>query len=131
MNEAAIRELIDKALAKQITFPEIVATLGKSGVESYHVDFLRNELRCYASAGQSLVTSLPLVHGGVSPEFSAEKLDAINKRVQAGECSFADFVRESTAAAGCAYYIVFLKGKMVRYFGRDGGEHVQYFPGTK
>lgn len=131
MNQATVRELVEKALAKEITFPEILATLGKSGVESYHVDFLRNEFRCYTSAGQSLVTSVPLVHGGVAPEFSAEKLDAMNKRVQAGEWSFADFVREGTAAAGCAYYIVYLNGKLVRYFGRDGGEYVQHFPGSR
>lgn len=131
MNEATVRELIDKALAKEITFPEILAALGKNGVESYHVDFLRNEFRYYTSEGQSLVTSVPLIHSGVAPEFSAGKLDVINKKVQSGEWSFADFVRECTATAGCAYYIVYLNGRMVRYFGRDGGEHVQHFPGSR
>jgi uncharacterized protein YbcV (DUF1398 family) len=131
MNEATIRELIDKALAKEITFPEILATLGHNGMESYHVDFFRNELRCYTGNSGSLVASVPLVHDGVAPEFSAEKLDAINKRVQSGEWSFADFVREGTAKAGCAYYIVYLNGKKVRYFGRDGDEHVQHFPGSR
>ncbi len=131
MNEATVHELIDKALAGKITFPEILATLGKDGVESYHVDFLRNEFRCYTGNGRSLVTDLPLAHDGVAFEFSAEKLDGINKRVQSGEWSFADFVRESTATAGCAFYIVYLTGKKVRYFGRDGGEHVQHFPGSR
>lgn len=131
MNEAAVHELIGKALAKKITFPELLATLSKSGVESYHVDFLRNEFRYYTRNGESLVTSVPLIHGGVAPEFSAEKLDVINKKVQSGEWSFADFVREGTATAGCAYYIVYLNGKKVRYFGRDGDEHVQYFPGSR
>jgi len=131
MNEAIIRELVDKALAKEITFPEILGMLGKNGVESYHVDLLRNEFRCYTRNGGSLVTSVPLVHDGVAPAFSPEKLEIINKRVQSGEWSFADFVRESTAAAGCAYYIVYLNGKKVRYFGRDGDEHVQLFPGSR
>lgn len=131
MNEATIRELVEKALAKKITFPEILATMSQNGVESYHVDFLRNEFRCYTGKGGSLVTSVPLVHDGVAPEFSAEKLDTINKRVQSGEWSFADFVRDSTAKAGCAYYIVYLNGKKVRYFGRDGDEHVQHFPGSR
>lgn len=131
MNEATIRDLIDKALAKEITFSEILGMLNKNGVESYHVDFLRNEFRCYTGNGRSLVTSVPLVHDSVAPAFSAEKLDTINKRVQSGEWSFADFVRESTATAGCAYYIVFLNGKKVRYFGRDGDEHIQHFPGSR
>lgn len=131
MNEAMARELIEKALARKITFPQILATLGENGVESYHVDFVRNEFRCYSNNGESLVTAVPLVHDGVASEFSAEKLDSINKRVQSGEWSFADFVREATVTAGCAYYIVYLNGKKVRYFGRDGDEHVQHFPGSR
>lgn len=130
MNRALIRELIGKALAKSITFREILATLTREGVESYHVDFLRNEYRYYARSGESFVTEVALVHDSVAPEFSAEKLEAINKRVQSGEAGYPDFVKEGTAA-GCAYYIVYLNGKRVRYFGRDGDEHVQYFPGSR
>jgi uncharacterized protein YbcV (DUF1398 family) len=130
MNQPVIQELIRKALAKEITFGEILATLGKEGVESYHVDFLRNEFRYYATSGESYVTTAPLVHEGVAPEFSAEKIERINQRVQAGQASYPDFVSEG-AAAGCACYIVYLNGKKVRYFGRDGAEHVQHFPGSR
>ena len=80
--------------------------------------------------GESFVTAAALVHDGVAAEFSAEKLEAINKRVQAGEAVYADFVKEAPVA-GCAYYIVYLNGKKVRYFGRDGDEYIQYFPGLR
>jgi uncharacterized protein YbcV (DUF1398 family) len=130
LNQAVIQELIRKALAKEITFREILATLGKEEVESCHVDFLRNEFRCYATSGKSLVISAALLHEGVAAEFSTEKIEGINQRVQAGQAWFPDFVREG-AAAGCAHYIVYLNGKKVRYFGRDGGEHVQHFPGSR
>jgi uncharacterized protein YbcV (DUF1398 family) len=130
MNQAVIQNLISKALAKEITFREILATLGKEGVESYHVDFLRNEFRNYATSGESMVTGAALVHDGVAAEFSAEKIERINQRVQAGQAAYPDFVTEG-AAAGCAYYIVYLNGKKVRYFGRDGGEHVQHFVGSR
>ncbi len=130
MNLAIIQELIGKALAKEITFREILATLGKEGVESYHVDFLRNEFRYYATNGESLATSAALLHDRVAADFSAEKIEGINQRVQAGQAAYPDFVREG-AAAGCAYYIVYLNGKKVRYFGRDGGEYVQHFPGSR
>ena len=130
MNPAIIQELIGNALARKITFREILATLGKEGVESYHVDFLRNEFRYYATSGESLVTGAALLHDGVAADFFAEKIEGINQRVQAGQAAYSDFVREG-AAAGCAYYIVYLKGKKVRYFGRDGGEYVQHFPGSR
>jgi uncharacterized protein YbcV (DUF1398 family) len=70
------------------------------------------------------------LHDGVAPDFSAGILENVNKRVQAGQAWYPDFVREG-AAAGCAYYIVYLHGKRVRYFGRDGDEYVQYFPGSR
>ncbi|MFY9803764.1 MAG: DUF1398 family protein [Candidatus Acidiferrales bacterium] len=130
MNNGVIQELIDKALARKITFAEILATLAKEGVESYHVDFLRNEYRYYAKTGESFVTAVALAHDGVAPEFSAGKLESINRKVQAGQAAYPDFVKEGTAA-GCACYIVYLGGKKVRYFGRDGDEYVQHFPGSR
>lgn len=130
MNETLIRSVIDKALARAMAFPEVLAALQKEGIESYHVDFLRNEFRYYGESGEYLVVNPGLVHGEVAGEFSADKLESINKRVQAGQAGFVDFVREGPAA-GCAYYIVFLNGRKVRYFGRDGDEHVQYFPGSR
>lgn len=130
MNVLVVREQIEKALTRENTFAELVATLRSEEVESYHVDFLRNEIRYYAKSGESFVTVVALGHNGVAPEFSAEELEAINRRVQSGQAAYPDFVREG-AAAGCAYYIVYLEGKKVRYFGRDGGEHVQDFPGSR
>ena len=130
MNPAIIQELIGKALARKITLREILATLGKEEVESYHVDFLRNEFRHYATNGESLVMGAALLHDGVAADFSAEKVEGINQRVRAGQAAYPDFVREG-AAAGCAYYIVYLSGKKVRYFGRGGGEYVQHFSGSR
>jgi uncharacterized protein YbcV (DUF1398 family) len=130
MDKRTIQGLVDRSLAKAITFPEILAALEKEGVESYHVDFLRNEYRYYARTGESFVTNVALVHDGVAHEFSADKLENINKQVQARQAWYPDFVREG-AAAGCAYYIVYLYGRKVRYFGRDGDEYIQHFPGSR
>src|SRR5271154_6855921 len=127
MNRATIFDLIDKALARTITFPEIIATLIKEDVESYHVDFLRNEFRYYASSGEAFVAPVALVHDAVAAEFSVEQLQAINQRGESGLAGYVDFVIEAPAA-GCACYIVYLNGKKVRYFGRNGGEHIQYLP---
>ena len=130
INKNVIQGTLDRALVGTITFPEIVTTLLAEGIESYHVDFLRNECRYYHTSGQSLVVEVPFSHGEIPPEFSAEKLEAVNQRVQAGKAKYKDFIAEGTAA-GCAYYIAYLSGKKVRYFGRNGDEYVQYFPGTR
>ncbi|MEW6056577.1 MAG: DUF1398 family protein [Bdellovibrionota bacterium] len=130
MNELVVKPLLEKSLARQITFPEILSILAKEGVESYHVDFLRNECRYYSKDGGSLALSVSFEHDGVAPDFSQENLESINQRVQAGLATFADFVKEG-CAAGCAYYIVYINGRKVRYFGRNGDEHIQHFPNPK
>lgn len=130
MNESIIRPLLEKSLARQITFPEILSILAKEGVESYHVDFLRDECRYYAKDGKSFSLAVPFKHGEISQNFSSQNLESINQRVQAGQATFADFVREG-CSAGCAYYIVYLNGRKVRYFGRNGDEHTQHFPNPK
>lgn len=130
MDKITIQSLIDRSLKKAVTFPEILATLQKEGVESYHVDFLRNEYRYYAKNGESLVTNVALVHDGVAAVFSAEEIEDINKRVQSGQAWYPDFVKEG-AAAGCAYYIVYVYGRKVRYFGRNGDEYIQHLPGSR
>lgn len=129
MNRDVVAPLLEKSLAGQILFPDILATLEREGVESYHVDFLRDECRYYARNGESLLTRVPFTHGAVAPRLSATALDAINKRVQARQATFADFVSEAPTA-GCAAYTVYVGGKKVRYVGRDGGEHIQYLPGA-
>jgi uncharacterized protein YbcV (DUF1398 family) len=130
MDKTTIQNLIDGSLKKAIAFPQILATLQEEGVESYHVDFLRNEYRYYARNGESFATEVALVHGGVAPVFSAEKIENINKRVQSGLAWYPDFVKEGVAA-GCAYYIVYLDGRKIRYFGRDGGEYIQHLPDSR
>ena len=127
MNESILNELIDQALAKSITFPAILAALAREGVDSYHVDFVRNEYRYYAGDDTTYIRAVPLVHDGVARTFAKARLVDVNRRVQAGQAWYPDFVREA-AAAGCAYYIVYVSGRKVRYFGRDGDEYTQHLP---
>jgi uncharacterized protein YbcV (DUF1398 family) len=67
MNESVIRPLLEKSLARQISFQEILSILINEGVEAYHVDFLRNECRYYSQDGESFSLSIPFKHEGVAP----------------------------------------------------------------
>lgn len=128
MNPVVVQPLLGRSLAREITFPELLATLASEGVESYHLDFLRDECRYYGSAGETLALEVPLVHGPVAGRLSIDELRAANQRSQSG-APFTDFVRDAPAA-GCACYAVYPRGRKVRYFGRNGEEHVQDLPGS-
>ncbi len=127
MNLDTIRELADRSMRGEITFPQVVARLVADGVESYHVDYVRGENRYYMPNGESYVEAIE--HRPVHPaaDFSAAGVQAAIRRVQAGEIlypEFSDLVRN----AGCVYYIVYLAGKQVIYFGRNGDCHIERFP---
>ena len=127
MNQKLLEDLLDKALSRKITFPQIVAAMKEQKIESYHVDFLRNEYRYYSTNGESFILPAPLIHDEVAETFSKERIDIINRQVQTGEAGYPEFVKAGTAA-GCAYYVVYIHGQKVRYFGRNGDEYIQHFP---
>lgn len=129
MDTEIIKEMAAQSLDGQLTFPEIVTTLIRHGFESYHIDYLRAEGRYYHQNGESFLKKIELEIPGVARKFAADGIQKAIRRSQNGQASYLDFIRDS-AAAGCAYYIVYLHGKKVCYFGRDGDEHTEHFPAS-
>ena len=130
MNSDRIRQTIISSWNGTTTFPQVVSGLLEEGIESYHVDLVRRENRYYLPAGDSHVESVPFAHNRPAERFSIDAIKAAIKSTQAGKIGYRHFIDEITAA-GCVYYIAYLKGKRVSYFGRDGDCHVEYFPSAK
>ncbi len=127
MNKEIIQSTIRHSLEGTATFPQIVGLLLSEGVESYHVDLVRNENRYYTATGESLVEKVAVPHARAAPAFSAAKVAAAIKKSQGGQINYRQFVAE-ILEAGCVYYIAYLAGKRVAYFGREGDAHVEHFP---
>ncbi len=130
MNISAIQNVAQQSLAGTIIFPKVVATLIAEGVESYHADLVRSENRYYATTGQTHVEKLSLDHPQAAQEFSAAQVESAIRESQAGGISYQEFLHK-ILAAGTVYYIVYLSGKKVIYFGREGNFHVEPFPQPK
>ncbi len=130
MNTKLIRETIEGSLNATMIFPQIVRLLVEEGIESYHVDIILNENRYYKACGESHVEKVELQHENPANEFSPEKVAASIKKVQAGQSNYKLFIKEITEA-GCVYYIAYLAGKRVIYFGRKGEMHIELFPAQK
>lgn len=111
----------------KIPFPLVVKTLIEDGVEAYHVDLVRSENRYYDAKGESQIIPLPGKAPGVAVEFSAGTVSAAIKKSQQGQIKYVQFLQE-IADAGCVYYITYLTGKRVIYFGRNGDMHIEHFP---
>ncbi len=130
MNTNIIVETARKTLAGTISFPEVVGQLLATGVEYYQVDYVGMKKTFYSAEGGMVVT--PIDYEGlpaVSAEFSAEALKANILDSQRNNQPYRDFTRRAMAA-GVQGYFAFLRGKRVTYFGRQGDQHTEWFPGA-
>jgi uncharacterized protein YbcV (DUF1398 family) len=131
MNAEIIAEVTHGIQFGTMPFPEAVGKLMAAGVEYYHVDFVHLRKTCYSAEGKS-VTS-PIAFNGlppVAPELDVAALRANILDSQHANQPFREFTRRAMAG-GVQGYIAFLRGKRVMYWGRNGEQHVEWFPGAK
>ena len=109
-------------------FPEVVSRLAGAGVRSYDADLIRLRNTYYGAASQAEDEALPLRDApNVAGPFDKSAVAAAVRAIQHGEIGYADFLHR-IMAAGCASYRVFIDGRRVIYFGRDGEFHIEEFP---
>jgi len=131
MNTNIIAEVARKTLAGAISFPEVVSQLLATGVEYYHVDYVGMKKTFYSADGGVVVTSINYENlPAVAPEFSLEALRADILDSQRNNQHYRDFTRRAMEA-GAQGYFAFLRGKRVTYFGRQGDQHTEWFPGAQ
>lgn len=129
MNIALIEQTAEAASAGTLPFPTVVAQLVAAGVEYYHIDYVRHLQTCYSGAEEVHVLPLPFDVPGVAENFDAAALVAAIRDSQRRGQKFPDFgVR--AAQAGVQGYTAFLRGQRVVYQGRQGDQHIEWFPGA-
>jgi uncharacterized protein YbcV (DUF1398 family) len=131
MNANEIAVLARATLDGSIPFSEIVGKLIANGVEYYHVDYASASFTFYSTLGAAVVApitfeKLPLI----SEDFDATALKAAILDSQQHGQKFRAFC-ERAIRAGVQGYIVYLRGKRVTYFGRQGDQHTEWFPGAR
>ena len=130
MNTEIITETARKTLAGTLSFPEVVGRLLAAGVEYYHVDYVGRRKTFYNAKGETVVT--PVNYDGLPPvaaDFSVEALRANILDSQRNNQNYRDFTQRAMEAGVQGYY-AFLRGKRVTYFGRQGDQHTEWFPGA-
>jgi uncharacterized protein YbcV (DUF1398 family) len=126
--------LVQAAAAATLTgtkpFPEIVGMLLEAGVEYYHVDYVTLRKTFYSAA--SVAVTAPITYEGlpaVAADFDAAALRADILDSQRNGQNHRDFSRRAMQA-GAQGYFAFLRGQRVTYFGRQGDQHTEWFPGA-
>jgi len=131
MNTNIIVETARETLAGTMSFSQVVERLLEAGVEYYHADYAEMKKTYYGMDGGVVVT--PINYEGLPPvaaDFSLEELRADLLDSQRNGQAYRDFTRRAMAA-GVQGYAAFLWGKRVTYLGRQGDQHVEWFPGAR
>jgi uncharacterized protein YbcV (DUF1398 family) len=114
----------------RISFGEVVRLLMVAGVERYHADLCRSEKTYYLPDSQSETLSTKTLQMKPARDFLADEIEAAVRSIQAGKIDYQEFCR-LVLAAGCVGYHVFIAGRQVIYYGRNGTQHVEPFPSAK
>ena len=131
MNASAILESARQTLAGKQSFPEAVALLLKAGVEYYHVDYAALKKSFYDGVGGVVTASIVYEDlPEIAADFSAADLQSNIRDSQLRGQNFRDFTQRAMKAGVQSYY-AFLRGGRVTYLGRQGDQHVEWFPGMK
>jgi len=121
----------DRMSFADIPFPQVVAHHAAAGVHSYRADLIRRQKVCYGDAAAFYEAAIPLQDGPeIATAFRDEEVSRAVQAIQRGEIGYDTFLRQ-IMQAGCAGYCVFIKGRKVVYFGRDGDCHIENFPDAR
>lgn len=130
MDSAAITEVARATQAGTMPFPEAVGRMMETGVESYRVDYATLSQTFYGAHGDVVVAAIPYEGlPSVAANLDVAALRAAIVDSQRNGQKFRDFSRRAMAA-GVQGYTAFLRGKRVTYWGRDGEQHTEWFPGA-
>lgn len=113
-----------------VAFPEVIKRLAAAGIERYFVDLSGLRKLFFNKSGESLILTFDFSGPAIAELFDAQSVAASVKDIQQKNISYKDFLRR-IMAAGCSHYEVFISGRKVLYFGRDGNHHIELFPGQK
>jgi uncharacterized protein YbcV (DUF1398 family) len=130
MNTDIITDAAHATLTGELSFPQIVGLLIEAGVEFYHVDYLALQKTFYSGEGAIVSTPIPLENlPPVAADFDATALHANIHDSQQNHQSWHDFTVRAMSG-GVQGYFAFLRGQRVTYFGRQGDQHTEWFPGA-
>lgn len=131
MNTELITAAAHATLNAEKPFPQIVGMLIEAGVEFYHVDYLALQKTFYSGEGAVVSTPISIEKlPAVAIDFDAAALRANILDSQQNGQSWRDFTIRAMSG-GVQGYFAFLRGQRVTYFGRQGDQHTEWFPGAQ
>jgi uncharacterized protein YbcV (DUF1398 family) len=122
-----IEESTHKSHAGLLTFPELLGRLIAVGVESYFADYRNQSTTYYLSGNEAYAVPMTMPSIEIPLSFNKDSVISAIRGAQSDMVRYPEFLK-LTMSAGCIGYIVWITGKHVSYFGRQGEVHIENFP---
>ena len=110
-----------------LTFPEALGRLIEVGIESYFVDYRNKSMTYYLSSNEAFTIPMEMPPVDIPSSFNKDGVVSAIRGAQSDAVRYPEFLK-LTMTAGCIGYIVWIAGKHVGYFGRQGEVHIEHFP---
>lgn len=125
--EQLIRTAATGSTEGQLHFGQVIGLLMQAGVESYVVDYRTDRATYYLPDDDTLSLDAGMPDVGIARGFDAQAVKDAIRGAQQGQVMYPEFKR-LTRLAGCVGYTVWITGRFVSYYGRNGEALVERFP---
>lgn len=126
MDKNSINECIELSFGGRITFPEVIMKLANVGVERYITDLVGSQVIFFGLPDITYTLFFNFERSMVATEFKAEDIQKAISNIKQRIIDYPLFLH-CIMKAGCTHYEVFIPGRKVIYFGRDGSHHIEPF----
>lgn len=128
--EQLIRDAATGSSEGRLHFGQVIGLMIQAGVESYVADYRTGQTTYYLADDDTL--RIDAGHGAapdvaIAKDFDAQAVKDAIRGAQQGTVMYPQFKR-LTRWAGCVGYTVWITGRHVSYYGRNGETHVEHFP---
>lgn len=123
----SINEVFTASQQGQIHFGQVIAALSEAGVESYLVDYRAKQTTYHLKNDEHRILNMPDAEPLIAQTFDATVIKGAILGAQQGEILYPEF-KQISMEAGCIGYVVWISGRHVCYFGRNGEQHIEHFP---
>lgn len=124
-----IRNESDFSFTSKMSFPILISTLEKMGVESYRVD-LALQATCYYMADGEVMSESFQFEIDIAEDFNDGEIRAVIADSRHDSLDHKDFLKR-LMNAGVSSYTIFIKGQKTLYYSRSGDCYVDNFPRKK
>jgi len=123
----AIEKCAHESHAGLLTFPEVLGRLVGAGIESYFADYRNQSTTYYLSSNEAFTIPMEMPPVEIPKSFNKDGVVSVIRGAQSDSVRYPEFLN-LTMSAGCIGYIVWITGRHVNYFGRQGEVHIEHFP---